>query len=335
MSMLLTLSQYILRGQTIDASGSFTSIMEDMALGCRITASKLRYGTFDGLTKKGDTQNASGDAQVPLDILANNIFIDLCENNGNICAMASEELDEIHYFTNADTAKYIVVIDPLDGSSNIDINAPVATIFSLCKVSSSQRPTTEEVIEAARHPVAAGICVYGAVTTFTFTSGNGVQGFTQDLESGVFFHTHADIKINNIAKEVAINFSNRNYWNKAVLKYVDECFLGEMGPRKRYFNTRWYASAAAELYRILLRGGVFMYPSCSNGKPQGVLRKLYEAWPMAMLIEQAGGSATNGVHRILDLPAKTLHEKTPFAMGTTMEIELLTQYHNEMGIEVD
>ena len=334
MGMLLTLGQYILRGQTTGASGAFTSIMEDMALGCRITASKLRYGTFHGLTKKGDTVNASGDGQIPLDILANNIFIDLAENNGNICAMASEELDEVHYFSNADTAKYILVIDPLDGSSNIDINAPVATIFSLCKVTSKNRPTTEEVIEAARNPVAAGICVYGALTTFTFTSGHGVQGFTQDLESGVFFYTHPDIKISPIAKEVAINFSNRNYWNDAVLKYVDECFLGKMGPRKRYFNTRWYASAAAELYRILLRGGIFIYPACSNGKPQGVLRKLYEAWPMAMLIEQAGGSATNGDKRILDLKAETLHEKTPFAMGTSEEIEILSRYHHDLKIEV-
>ncbi len=327
MKIPLTLSQFILRNETVNASGKFTSILEDIALGCRMTASKLRYGNFSQSMGKGETANASGDAQAPLDILANQIFICLAENNGNIVAVASEELDDIYYIEeHSEGANYILVLDPLDGSSNLDINAPVATIFSLCKVTGT-KPSLDEVLLAARKPVAAGICVYGLAITLALTTGDGVHGFTQDLESGVFFYTHPNMKLPEQAKEVAINYSNRNYWNPAVLRYVDECFQGEQGPRKRYFNTRWYASAAAELNRILTRGGVFIYPACSNGKPKGVLRKLYEAWPMATLIEAAGGKATNGVERILDIPATELHEKTPFAMGTAEEIDLLASYH--------
>lgn len=331
MKIPLTLSQFILRSETKEASGKFTSILEDIALGCRMTASKLRYGNFEAqMTKKGDSANASGDAQVPLDILANDIFLSLANNNGNIAAVASEELEEVVYPEDSNSdARYVLVLDPLDGSANLDINAPVATIFSLCKVS-CQRPSQEEVLEAARKPVAAGICVYGLAITMALTTGEGVHGFTQDLESGVFFYTHPDIKIATVAKEVAINYSNRKFWNPAVLRYVDECFEGIEGPRNRYFNTRWYASAAAELNRILTRGGIFIYPSCSNGKPQGVLRKLYEAWPMATIVEAAGGKATNGLERILDIPATDLHERTPFAMGTAEEIELLAKYHSEL-----
>lgn len=328
MKIPLTLSQFILNNETPDASGRFTSIMADIALGCRMTASKLRYGNFSGLMSKGDEVNSSGDAQTPLDILANEIFLSLAENNGNIVAVASEEMDDLYYVKNLKPgANYVLVLDPLDGSSNLDINAPVATIFSLCKVNNT-RPSEAEVLEAARQPVAAGICVYGLAITLSLTTGNGVHGFTQDLESGVFFYTHPNMQIAPVAKEVAINYSNRNFWNTAVLRYVDECFQGEQGPRGRYFNTRWYASAAAELYRILTRGGIFIYPACSNGKPNGVIRKLYEAWPMATIVEAAGGKASNGNGRILDALASSLHEKTPFAMGTAEEIDILASYHN-------
>lgn len=327
MKLPLTLHQYILQNQTQAASGTFTSIMADIALACRMTASKLRYGNIEGLMNKGKSENASGDAQVPLDILANNIFLNLAQNNGNIVALASEELVDIHYFENTKSNKYILIIDPLDGSGNLDINAPVATIFSICKNPSSGKPTEEEVLEASRKPVASGICIYGLATTMMFTTGETVQGFTQDLESGVFFYTHPNMKISGEAKEVAINFSNKNFWNPAITRYIDECFSGIKGPRNRYFNTRWYASAAAELNRILNRGGVFIYPACSNGKPNGVLRKVYEAYPMAHLIEAAGGKATDGENRILDISSKSLHERTPFMMGNAQEIDLIKEYH--------
>jgi fructose-1,6-bisphosphatase I len=330
MNLPLTLHQYILANQTQQASGTFTSIMADIALACRMTASKLRYGNIDGLMSKGPCENASGDLQVPLDILANNIFLNLAQNNGNIVAMASEEMEEIHYFENTKSNKYILVIDPLDGSGNLDINAPVATIFSVCKNPSSTKPTQDEVLKASQNPVASGICIYGLATTMVITTGESVQGFTQDLESGVFFYTHPNLKLPDEANEVAINYSNKNFWNPAITKYVDECFSGAQGPRAKYFNTRWYASAAAELNRILNRGGVFIYPACSNGKPQGVLRKVYEAYPMAHLIEAAGGLATDGHKRILDIESKSLHERTPFAMGTMQEIERIQRYHKEL-----
>ena len=329
--MKLTLEQYIRNQQSADASGRFTSIMTDVTLTCRMIASLLRSGSLNNnnqMTKEA-TKNLSGDEQAPLDIQANNLFLSLFENNRHIAAIVSEELDEIHYYESHTEAQYFLVIDPLDGSGNLDINAPVATIFSLAKCR-THRPNIDEVLEEARRPIAAGICCYGLNTTLAITTGNGVHGFSQDLESGTFFYTHPNMEIKPIAKEVAINFSNRNFWNKAVLRYVDECFMGVQGPRNRYFNTRWYASAAAELNRILVRGGIFIYPACSNGKPQGVLRKLYEAWPMAYLVEQANGLATDGLSRILDMPAKSLHEKTPFAMGTKEEVEILSKYHKEI-----
>lgn len=330
MNLPLTLDQYIRKNQSKNASGTFTSVMADVALACRMTAAMLRAGNYTTDIVKSDSKNASGDSQVPLDIKANNIFLELAKNNGNIAALASEELDEIHYFEGAESGKYILVIDPLDGSGNLDINAPVASIFSICKNPVNGRPSKEDVLKAVQTPNASGICLYGLATTMAVTFGKGVQGFTQDLESGVFFYTHENIKVKSPAKEVAINFSNKNFWNTAIKRYIDECFDGVEGPRERYFNTRWYASAAAELNRILTRGGVFIYPSCYNGKPQGVLRKVYEAYPMAHLVEAAGGSATNGIERILDIKALDLHERTPFAMGTTEEIELIKKYHLEM-----
>jgi len=329
MSLPLTISQFIRENQSETASGTFSSVMADIALACRMTASKLRYGNFENFSQSSN-QNASGDKQVPLDIMANNIFLDLAKNNGNIVALASEEMEEIKYFENSPHGKYILIIDPLDGSGNLDINAPVATIFSVCRNPSSNRPSKEEVLEIARNPIAAGICNYGLATTMALTFGESVYGFTQDLESGVFFYTHDSMKIPEEAKEVAINFSNKNFWNPAVTRYIEECFNGEEGPRGKYFNTRWYASVAAELNRILNRGGVFIYPACSNGKEKGVLRKVYEAYPMAFLVEAAGGLATDGHKRILDIPTTDLHERTPFAMGTKSEIELFNKYHSEL-----
>lgn len=196
--------------------------------------------------------------------MASNIFMDLAQNNGNIVAIASEELEDIHYFENSPQGKYILIIDPLDGSGNLDINAPVASIFSVCRNPANGKPSKEQVLEVARDPIVAGICNYGLATTMALTFGEDVYGFTQDLESGVFFYTHSEMKIPSDAKEVAINFSNKNFWNPAITRYIEECFNGKEGPRGKYFNTRWYASAAAELNRILNRGGVFLYPACSN-----------------------------------------------------------------------
>lgn len=303
--------------------------MEDVALACRMIAAKLRYGYISGDMGKGGSTNASGDSQVSIDILANDIFVELSKNNGNIRAIASEELDEVHYFPKARNGKYILVIDPLDGSSNLEVNGPVASIFSICLSPDKKNLEEEDIFECARKPVASGVCLYGLSTFFSYTTGSGVHGFTQDLESGTFLYTHPNMNVKDRAQEVAINYANKSFWNGPITRYVEECFQGEAGPRKRYFNTRWYASAAAEMNRILIRGGVFIYPACSNGKPNGVLRKLYEAWPMAFMIEAAGGKATNGVERVLDVPARSLHEKTPFVMGTCEEVDLIKEYHLE------
>jgi fructose-1,6-bisphosphatase I len=201
-----TLFQFIRENETQNASGTFTSVMSDVALACRMTAAMLRAGNYTTDIASAESTNASGDKQVPLDIKANNIFLELAKNNGNIVALASEELEEIHYYENAQNGKYILIIDPLDGSGNLDINAPVASIFSICRNPSNGKPTKEQVLEASRNPTASGICLYGLATTMAFTFGKSVHGFTQDLESGVFFHTHENMTVKSPAKEVAINY---------------------------------------------------------------------------------------------------------------------------------
>lgn len=324
MDIPYTIGQFINKNQTKEATGAFTSVLEDIGLACSIISSELRSAaTTDFL--KGAHSNSSGDSQVAMDIRANNIFLSLAQNNGNICGVASEEMDVVHYFTGREHAPYILVIDPLDGSDNLEINAPVATIFSLCHRPSEL--TENAVLESARKPLAAGICIYGLTTFMALTVGSGVHGFSRDMSSGTFLYTHEDLKIKNQAPDVAINYSNRNYWNDSIRRYVDDCFQGETGPRARYFNTRWYASAAAELGRILHRGGIFLYPACGPKKPHGVLRKLYEAWPMTFICEQAGGMATDGKSRMLEVSAKSLHERTPFVMGSSEEVSIVQKYH--------
>ncbi|HNL42481.1 MAG TPA: class 1 fructose-bisphosphatase, partial [Ottowia sp.] len=218
---------------------------------------------------------------------------------------------------------------PLDGSSNIDVNVSIGTIFSVLKMPEGDRGVEEEdFLQPGSHQVAAGYCVYGPQTTLVLTVGDGVAMFTLDRELGSFVLTQDDLRIPDDTQEFAINMSNLRHWDAPVRRYIDECLAGKDGPRGKNFNMRWVASMVADVHRIMMRGGVFMYPwdKREPNKP-GKLRLMYEANPMSWLIEQAGGAATNGRQRILDVQPQQLHERVSVILGSKNEVERVTRYH--------
>ncbi|MDD1419763.1 class 1 fructose-bisphosphatase, partial [Dolichospermum sp. ST_sed1] len=267
-----------------------------------------------------------------LDIIANEVLIEANEWGGHLAAMASEEMDSIYVVPNRyPQGEYLLMFDPLDGSSNIDVNVSIGTIFSVLK-KPDDHPGVQEAdfLQAGTQQVAAGYCIYGPQTTLVLTVGNGVAMFTLDREQGSFVLTQEDIQIPPDTKEFAINMSNMRHWDEPVKRYIDECLAGKEGPRGKDFNMRWIASMVADVHRILMRGGVFMYP-WDKREPEkaGKLRLMYEANPMSWLVEQAGGAATNGKQRILDLQPTKLHERVSVMLGSRNEVERLTQYHAE------
>jgi fructose-1,6-bisphosphatase I len=246
--------------------------------------------------------------------------------------MASEEMESIHLVPNRyPQGEYLLLFDPLDGSSNIDVNVSIGTIFSvLQKPEGSEGITEDEFLQTGRQQVAAGYCVYGPQTTLVLTVGDGVAMFTLDREQGSFVLTQENVKVPEDTQEFAINMSNMRHWDTPVKRYVDECLQGKEGVRGKDFNMRWIASMVADVHRILTRGGVFMYP-WDKREPHkaGKLRLMYEANPMSWLIEQAGGASTNGRERILDIQPKQLHERISVILGSKNEVERVTRYHLE------
>jgi fructose-1,6-bisphosphatase I len=246
--------------------------------------------------------------------------------------MASEEMDSIYLVPNRyPQGEYLLLFDPLDGSSNIDVNVSIGTIFSvLKKTEGSQGVTEQDFLQPGKNQVAAGYCVYGPQTTLVLTVGDGVAMFTLDREQGSFVLTQENVQVPADTKEFAINMSNMRHWDEPVRRYIDECLQGKEGPRGKDFNMRWIASMVADVHRILTRGGVFMYPwdKREPHKP-GKLRLLYEANPMSWLIEQAGGASTNGKERILDLQPGQLHERVSVILGSKNEVDRLTRYHTD------
>jgi fructose-1,6-bisphosphatase I len=252
--------------------------------------------------------------------------------------MASEEMDSIYLVPNRyPQGEYLLMFDPLDGSSNIDVNVSIGTIFSVLKkadganskdAQSASGVTEQDFLQPGKQQVAAGYCVYGPQTTLVLTVGDGVAMFTLDREQGSFVLTQENVQVPADTKEFAINMSNMRHWDEPVRRYIDECLQGKEGPRGKDFNMRWIASMVADVHRILTRGGVFMYPwdKREPHKP-GKLRLLYEANPMSWLIEQAGGASTNGKERILDLQPSQLHERVSVILGSKNEVDRLTSYH--------
>lgn len=329
MSLHQTLPEFVL-GKKNDLAID-PSLILGISSSCKQISYQLKLGHFNGDMHKSEEENSSGDKITRLDITSNDIFIDYFKKNHAVAAILSEELNDPYFFDEALDSEFILTIDPLDGSSNLEINGPVSSIFSICKNPNiGKRSSTKELINSSKSPIVSGFCLYAHATSFIFAIDDGVYEFVLDERYGSFMCTREKIRLPQTGKDVAINFSNHLHWNKAVTKYVGDCFQGKDGPRERYFNTRWYASAAAELYRILITGGVFIYPACTNGKKNGVIRKVYEAWPLAYICEKAFGKAIDGPNNILDIHSEDLHERTPFAMGSLKEISILQKLHLEI-----
>ena len=329
-----TLSSFIIDEQRKlggKASGEFTGLLNDITIACKGISNLVNRGDLAGVLGVTETENSMGDVQKKMDLIANDMFIDALENNGHCAGMASEELDEVLTLPDGKPrGHYLVTFDPLDGSSNMDINMDVGAIFSILKApEGKENPGAEDFAKPGVEQVAAGYCLYGPSTMMVLTTGNGVNGFTLCQSIGEFILTHPDMKIPEDTSEFAINASNQRFWEAPVQQYFADCLQGEEGPLGKRYNMRWVAAMVGEIHRILCRGGVFLYPIDErNREVGGKLRLLYEGNPMAMIVEQAGGAANTGYGRIMEVqPNGDPHQRVPVIMGSKNEVEKIVNYH--------
>ena len=306
-------------------------LLEVVARACKRISQAVNKGALGDVMGSAGSANVQGEIQKKLDIIANEVLIEANEWGGHLAAMASEEMEGIHVVPNRyPQGEYLLLFDPLDGSSNIDVNVSIGTIFSVLLKPDGEGVSEQDFLQGGSRQVAAGYCVYGPQTTLVLTVGDGVAVFTLDREQGSFLLTQEDLRIPEDTHEFAVNISNQRHWAPPMTRYVDECLQGVEGPRGKDFNMRWVGSMVADVHRILTRGGVFLYP-WDKREPEkpGKLRLMYEANPMSWLIEQAGGVATDGAQRILDIPATTLHQRVAVFMGSKNEVNRITRYHAE------
>ncbi|MGA1289110.1 MAG: class 1 fructose-bisphosphatase [Rubrivivax sp.] len=330
----ISLTQYLVEQERQHGHipGQLRLLIEVVARACKRIAISVNKGALGDVLGSAGSENVQGEVQKKLDVIANEVLVEANEWGGHLAAMASEEMDSIHIVPNRyPQGEHLLLFDPLDGSSNIDVNVSIGTIFSvLKKVGHARGISEEDFLQPGRQQVAAGYCVYGPQTTLVLTVGDGVAMFTLDREQGSWVLTQDNVQIPADTKEFAINMSNMRHWAPPVRRYIDDCLAGREGPRGKDFNMRWVASMVADVHRILTRGGVFMYPwdQREPDKP-GKLRLMYEANPMAFLVEQAGGAATNGTQRIMTIAPTRLHERVSVILGSRNEVDLVTAYHRE------
>ena len=333
MSQRISLTRYLVEQQRVDGHipSQLRLLIEVVARACKSVSQAVNKGALGGVLGTAGSENVQGEVQKKLDIIANDVLIEANEWGGHLAAMASEEMDGIYVVPNRyPQGEYLLLFDPLDGSSNIDVNVSIGTIFSVLKMPDGDRGVEEtDFLQPGHQQVAAGYCIYGPQTTLVLTVGDGVAMFTLDREQGSFVLIQENVRIPADTKEFAINMSNMRHWDAPVRRYVDECLAGTEGPRGKDFNMRWIASMVADVHRILTRGGIFMYPwdKREPDKP-GKLRLMYEANPMGWIVEQAGGAATNGRQRILDIQPTRLHERVSVILGSKNEVDRVTAYHS-------
>ena len=333
MTSKISLTRYLVEQQRVGGliPSQLRLLLEVVARACKGISQAVNKGAMGGVLGSADIENVQGEIQKKLDIIANDVLIEANEWGGHLAAMASEEMGSIYVVPNRyPQGEYLLLFDPLDGSSNIDVNVSIGTIFSVLVKPEGHAVTEQDFLQAGSRQVAAGYCVYGPQTTLVLTVGAGVAMFTLDREQGSFMLTQEQVRIPEETQEFAINMSNMRHWAPPVRRYIDECLAGTEGPRGKDFNMRWIASMVADVHRILTRGGVFLYPwdQREPNKP-GKLRLMYEANPMSWLIEQAGGAASNGQQRILDIDPGKLHERVSVILGSKNEVERVTRYHAE------
>ena len=332
MAPKISLTRYLVEEQRIDGSipAQLRLLLEVVARACKSISLAVNKGALGGVlgVSEGESENIQGEIQKKLDIIANDVLIEANEWGGHLAAMASEEMVGIHLVPNRyPQGEYLLLFDPLDGSSNIDVNVSIGTIFSVLKKPEGAGVSEQDFLQAGARQVAAGYCIYGPQTTLVLTVGDGVAMFTLDREQGSFVLTQRDMTIPEDTKEFAINMSNMRHWDEPVKRYIDECLQGKTGPRGKDFNMRWIASMVADVHRILTRGGVFLYP-WDKREPEkaGKLRLMYEANPMGWIVEQAGGAASTGTQRILDIEPGQLHQRVSVILGSKNEVERAASY---------
>ncbi len=348
-----TLTQYLIeqRRRFPTASGALNALVLDVALAAKAIARAVSFGELgDPMSAQlvaaskshAPVINVQGEAQKALDVVSNEIFLRTNEWSGQLAGMGSEEMAEPYQIPGKyQRGKYLLVFDPLDGSSNIDVNVSVGSIFSILRapqdVIDSGRDVTEaDFLQPGAEQVAAGYAIYGPATMLVLTVGSGVVGFTLDHNLGEFKLTHPDIRVPADTQEFAINSSNSRFWEPPVKRYVDECLAGKTGPRGKDFNMRWIASLVAEAHRILMRGGVFMYPKDTRDPTRpGRLRLLYEANPIGLVMEQAGGRVSTGRESVLGVQPTGLHQRIGLVFGSCNEVERIERYHAEYDAGTD
>lgn len=309
-----------------DSTGDFSGLLNAVSTAVKMIANQVNKGALVGAAAR----NEHGEVRKRLGVISNEILIGETEWAGHLAAMASEEITGIYPVpARYRRGKYLLVFDPLDGSGDIDVNMCVGTIFSVLR---SPRPGVQpqaaEFLQPGTEQVCAGFALYGPSTMLVLTTGDGVDGFTLDRDIGAFVLTHPKMRVPAEASEFAINSSNERFWEPPVRRYVAECLAGRTGPRGKDFTMRWIASLVAEAFRILSRGGVFLYPADSKDLP-GRLRLMYEGNPIAFIIEQAGGLASTGRERLMEVAPQDLHQKVPVIFGSRAEVELIERYHRD------
>ncbi|MCL4747777.1 MAG: class 1 fructose-bisphosphatase [Burkholderiaceae bacterium] len=332
MRHLVSLTQYLVEQQRGKGkiSGELRLLLEVVARACKRISLAVSKGALADVLGEAGTNNVQGEAQKKLDVIANETLLEANEWGGHLAAMASEEMEGVYSIPNRyPRGEHLLLFDPLDGSSNIDVNVSIGTIFSVLKMPEGvSEPTEAHFLQPGSRQLAAGYAVYGPSTLLVLTVGDGVAKFTLDRETGSWTKTADHVRIPHKTSEYAINASNARHWEPPVRRYIDELVAGAQGPLGKNYNMRWVASMVSDVHRILTRGGIFMYPR-DNRDPgkAGRLRLMYEANPMAFLIEQAGGAATNGVQRMLDVQPTKLHERVAVFLGSKEEVERVTSYH--------
>jgi fructose-1,6-bisphosphatase I len=308
-------------------------LLEVAARACKRISVAVGKGALGGVlgdAGDGASFNVQGEAQKKLDVIANDVLLEANAWGGHLAACASEEMEHCQPIPDAfPRGNYLLLFDPLDGSSNIDVNVSVGTIFSVLRCPEGvATPCDEHFLQPGRAQVAAGYCIYGPSTMLVLSIGHGTHAFTLERETGAFVLTRRDMRIPAQTREFAVNMSNRRHWEAPMQAYVEDLLAGREGPRVKDFNMRWIASMVADVHRILTRGGIFIYPwDRKDPSRPGKLRLLYEANPMALLVEQAGGAASDGRRRILDIVPGQLHQRVPVFLGSKAEVEAATGYH--------
>lgn len=332
----VTLSQFIMEEQRRfpEATGNFTLLLNDIAVSCKMIAAAVQKGQLANILGATDNENCQGETQQILDVIANDLFIKNNAKRGHVAAMASEEMDDVYEIPKGSPrGSYLLIFDPLDGSSNIEINGPIGTIFSILKTD-KENPTEADFLKEGVEQVCAGYCLYGSATMMVLTIGFGTHGFTLDPAIGEFILTHPNMTIPKETAEYAINHSNRNLWEPPMRDYIEACDLGKEGPRKKKYTMRWVGAMVMDIHRLIQRGGIFAYPMDSSlTEKGGRLRLMYEANPMALLVEQAGGIASTGYERILNLDPQHLHQRVPVIMGSTEDMTIILDNHKSYAKE--